>query len=243
MRVIGSGFGRTGTLSLKFALEELGYGPCYHMEEVMGSAADVDAWYGFAQGDPVDWHQLFEGYGAAVDFPASVVYRQLLVAFPDAKVVHTVRDSDAWYDSTLETIYEGTTLMPRWMRRRVPVAGRWAEMVDLLIWGGLFNGRFEDRAYAIERYEAWTAEVIAAVPPERLLVFEVADGWGPLCEFLGALQPDNQFPWANDRETMHRRFRRVRVVTRTAPLVGVGLFAAFFAALRRFGRRSRVKRR
>ncbi len=234
MRVIGSGFGRTGTLSLKLALEELGYGPCYHMQEVMGSAPNVNAWHDFAHDRPVDWHELFEKYDAAVDFPASVVYQDLMEAFPDVKVVHTVRDSDLWYESTLETIYQGTNLMPRWMRRLVPVAARWAEMVEMMVWDGLFDGRFEDRAFAIERYEAWTAEVIATVPPERLLVFEVADGWGPLCEFLGALQPDNPFPQVNDRESMLRRFRRIRMATRTAPFVGVGLFAAVCGAIRRF---------
>ncbi len=237
MRVIGSGFGRTGTLSLKLALEELGYGPCYHMQEVMGSAADVKVWHDYARGGPTDWRELFAEYDAAVDFPASIVYRDLLEEFPDAMVVHTMRDSDSWYESTLETIYQGTTLMPRWMRRSVPVAGRWAEMVDLMVWEGLFEGRFEDRAFAIERYEAWIAEVIATVPPHRLLMFKVADGWGPLCEFLGAIQPDGLFPQVNDRESMLRRFRRIKVVTRSAPFVGVGLFAAFCGALRRLRRR------
>jgi len=237
MRVIGSGFGRTGTLSLKLALEELGYGPCYHMQEVMESAADVRVWHDYARGRPVDWREFFAEYGAAVDFPASIVYRELLEEFPDAMVVHTMRDSDSWYESTLETIYQGTTLIPRWMRRTVPTAGRWAEMVDMMVWDGLFEGRFEDRAFAIERYESWLEEVIAAVPPERLLVFKVADGWGPLCEFLGAIQPDGPFPEVNDRESMLRRFRRIRVATRSTPFVGVGLFVAFFGVIRRFRRR------
>ncbi len=237
MRVIGSGFGRTGTLSLKLALEELGYGPCYHMEEVMGSAVDVNCLHDFAHGRPVDWHQLFKDYGSAVDFPASVVYKDLMEAYPDAKVVHTVRDSDPWYESTFDTIYQATKLIPRWIQRLVPVAGRWVDMVDIMVWDGLFDGRFEDRDFAIERYEAWTAEVIATVPPERLLVFEVADGWGPLCEFLGAIQPDGPFPRVNDREIMQQRFRRVRAITRAAPFIGVGAFAAFLATIRRLRRR------
>lgn len=236
MRVIGSGFGRTGTLSLKHALEELGFGPCYHMEEVMRRPAHVGLWHDVAEGRPVDWHELFRGYGSAVDFPASVVYRDLLEEFPEAKVVHTVRDADRWYESTLETIYQGTSLIPRWMRRSVPVAGRWAEMIDMLVWDGLFDGRFEERDHAIERYNAWTAEVVATVPAEQLLVFDVGDGWAPLCDFLGVLRPAGPFPRVNDRETMLRRFRFMRVATRAAPFVGAGVVAGVVGSIRRFRR-------
>ena len=237
MRVIGSGFGRTGTLSLKYALEELGYGPCYHMEEVLKSPAHVAVWHDVAEGRTVDWHRLFRDYDAAVDFPASIVYRELIEAFPEAKVVHTVRDADRWYESTFETIYRGSSLVPRWWLRAVPRVGRWIEMADLMIWEGLFDGEFENRERAIERYNSWTAEVIATVPPERLLVFEVKDGWGPLCEFLEVLQPDSEFPNLNDRESMLRRFRRARIVTRVVPLVGVGLFAYLCRLIRRLWRR------
>ncbi len=237
MRVIGSGFGRTGTLSLKLALEELGFGPCYHMEEVIRQPAHVDKWHDVALGRSVDWHRLFEAYDSAVDFPASVVYRELMEAFPDVRVVHTVRDADRWYDSTSETIYRGSALFPRWLRVIVPTLGRWVEMVDLLIWGRLFDGRFEERDLAIERYGAWTAEVIATVPPDRLLVFEVSDGWGPLCEFLEVLQPDAPFPRVNDRDTMLRNFRLLRIATTAAPFVGVGLLAGLYGLIRRFRRR------
>ena len=240
MRVIGSGFGRTGTLSLKRALEELGAGPCYHMEEVMKTPAHVGIWHEVALGRPVDWHALFAGYRSSVDFPASVVYRDLMNAFPDAKVVHTVRDADQWYESTLDTIYQGRTLIPGWVRRLVPFAGNWSEMVEQQVWVGLFDGRFEDRSYAIERYHAWTVEVIATVPADRLLVFEVADGWAPLCEFLGVLQPAGPFPRVNDRASMLRRFRLVRIATRVAPVAGVGVVAALYWAVRRFRRGSRV---
>jgi len=237
MRVIGSGFGRTGTLSLKYALEELGFAPCYHMEEVLRNPAHVPIWHDAAEGRSVDWHELFRDYEAAVDFPASIVYRDLMEAFPEAKVVHTVRDADPWYDSTLETIYRGSTLFPRWWRRVVPHMGRWVDMADEMIWEGLFDGEFENRESAIERYNSWTAEVIATVQPERLLVFEVKDGWGPLCEFLDVLQPDCDFPNVNDRESMQRRLSRARIVTRVAPWVGLGLFAYLCRFIRRLWRR------
>ncbi len=237
MRVIGSGFGRTGTLSMKAALEELGYGPCYHMEEIMRRPAHVDAWHDAASGRPVDWPRLFAGYDSAVDFPASVLYRELLEVFPDAKVVHTVRDADRWYDSTFETIYQGRTLVPRWLLRLLPPLRRWSEMVDLLVWDRLFDGRFEDRAHAIEVYENWTAEVIASVPADRLLVFDVAEGWEPLCDFLEVLQPGAPFPRVNDRASMLRRFRLVRIATRSLPFLGVGLAAGLYGLVRRFRRR------
>jgi hypothetical protein len=237
LKVIGSGFGRTGTLSLKHALEELGLGPCYHMEEVMKTPAHVSIWHDAALGLPVDWAALFSDYASAVDFPASVVYRELMTAFPDAKVVHTVRDADRWYESTLETIHRGRTMAPALVQRLVPVIAKWVDMVDLLVWEGIFDGRFEDRAHAIACYDAWTAEVIATVPPDRLLVFEVGEGWEPLCEFLGVLRPDAPFPRVNDRESMRRRMRVGRIVTRALPFVGVGAAVGLYRFLRRVRRR------
>ncbi len=234
MRVIGSGFGRTGTLSLKRALEELGFAPCYHMEEVIRRPAHVRAWQDHADGRAVDWPRLFAGFDAAVDFPASIVYRELMETFPEAKVVHTVRDSARWYDSTYETIYQAQSLFPRWARTVVPPVGRFARMTESVIWDGLFDGRFEDRDAAIARYESWTAEVIDTVPADRLLVFEVAQGWEPLCEFLGVLQPGGPFPHVNDREVMLRRFARVRRVGRAAPVAaGVAATAVGASVLRR----------
>lgn len=233
MKVIGSGFGRTGTMSMKHALEELGMGPCYHMEEVMRTPGHIAMWHDIGRGRPVDWQRLFSGYESAVDFPASVVYRELMEAFPDAKVVHTVRDPDRWYESTLETIYQGRTLVPRWLQRLVPFTGRFADMVDLMVWDRVFEGRFEDRAYALARFDEWTDEVIATVPPERLLVFDVREGWEPLCAFLGVLQPAGEFPRVNDRESILRRFRIIRAVTRTGPAVLAGAVVGLLALRRR----------
>ncbi len=239
MKVIGSGFGRTGTLSMKRALEELGVGPCYHMEEVMQHGSHVRVWHDASLGLPVDWPRLFAGYESAVDWPASAVYEDLMEAFPDAKVIHTVRDPDRWYESTLETIYQGNSLIPAWLRRLVPFTDRYVEMVDRLVWDGIFEGRFEDREFAIARYHEWTAEVIATVPAEHLLVFDVREGWEPLCDFLGVLQPAGEFPRSNDRESMLRRFRVARLAGRAGPAVGAGFMVGLVALVRRF-RRARV---
>ena len=200
MEVIGTGFGRTGTLSTKRALELLGFGPCHHMREAMQHPAQFRHLAAHVRGEPVDWRRAFAGYRSQVDFPGAVIWRELLDAFPDAKVLHTVRDPDRWYDSTLETIYQARTMVAPWVRRTVPLVDRYFQVNDAMIWDGLFEGAFEDRARAIGIYEARTQEVVAAVPADRLLVFDVRDGWEPLCAFLGVAVPDGPFPRVNSRD-------------------------------------------
>ncbi len=217
MQVIGSGFGRTGTLSTKHALETLGFTKCHHMEEVMRAPrSQLPHWSAAAEGRPVDWHAAFDGFEACVDFPASTRWKEIAAAFPDAKILHTVRDPERWYDSTYETIYQARTLLPRWMRDHTPM-GRTFDMIDALVWNGVLEGSMDDRTRAIEVFEAWTADVVASVPADRLLVFEVAQGWEPLCDFLGVPVPDVGFPRVNDRESMLRRFATVRFATRAVP--------------------------
>ena len=224
--MIGSGFGRTGTLSTKKALEELGFGPCDHMEEVLRSPRRVSMWHDRSVGRDVVWAELFDGFRSTVDFPASAVFEELLAAYPDAKVLHTIRDADRWYDSTYETIFQARTMLPALLRWAVPPVGRGVDMIDRLIWDGLFEGRFEDRERAIEIFEQHTAQVRRVVPAERLLVFSVADGWEPLCAFLDVPVPPTPFPRVNDRESMMRRFRVIRVVTRAVPVLAVAAAVA-----------------
>lgn len=217
MDVIGTGFGRTGTLSTKRALEMLGFGPCHHMEEAYKHPRHFRGLAAHVRGEPVDWRALFAGYRSQVDFPGANVWRELLATFPEAKVLHTVRDPERWYDSTRETIYTARSIVAPWVQRVVPSIGEAFAVNDALIWDGLFEGRFDDRDRAIEIFHERTAEVIATVPAERLLIFEVTDGWGPLCEFLDVPVPDEPFPNVNDRASMLRRFRAVRAVTHGAP--------------------------
>jgi hypothetical protein len=235
LKVIGSGFGRTGTLSTKLALEQLGFGPCDHMQEVLRSPRRIRLWHRRAVGEQVDWNEVFDGFRSTVDFPSSAVVGELIEAFPEALVLHTVRDADRWYDSTHETIYQARTMLPQWLRSAVPTLGMAVEMTDGLVWDGLFDGRFEDRDHAIDVYRAHTADVIATVPSERLLVFDVADGWAPLCAFLGVPIPDNPFPRVNDRKQMIRRFRAVRISTRLAPVVIAAVAALIAVAISRWG--------
>ena len=109
--------------------------------------------------------------------------------YPDAKVVLTVRDPERWYDSARQTIYAVRRAFPRWVRRSCPGCGRIMGMVDRLVWDGFFLGRFEDRSYAIEVFDRHTEEVRRTVPPERLLVYEVREGWGPLCASSACRSP------------------------------------------------------
>ena len=233
LQVIGSGFGRTGTLSMKAALEQLGFGPCYHMEEVFKRPAHIREWGRFRPSGSPDLDLLFGRFGSAVDFPASLVYRELADRFPDAKVVHTVRDADRWYDSTAETIYQARRVVRQAPLRFVPLVRDLYQMLDATIWDGLFDGRFEDRAHAIGVYEQWTSDVVENIPAERLLVFDVAEGWGPLCAFLGVPEPGGPFPRVNDKVAFQRRLRAMSFASRGIPaMAGAGVLAALITRWR-----------
>jgi hypothetical protein len=196
--VIGAGFGRTGTLSLKAALEALGFGPCYHMVEVFERPQDVARWQAAAEGQPVDWEALFAGYRAAVDWPTCSFYADLMQAYPAAKVLLTVRDAERWYESTRDTIYRMASGGAG--RTPPPEMQPFVRMVDTLVWQRTFGGAFADKDRAIAIFRRHIDEVKARVPSERLLVFDVAEGWEPLCRFLDVPIPtDRPFPHLNDR--------------------------------------------
>ena len=192
LKVIGAGFGRTGTMSLKTALEQLGLGPCYHMVECLPRGPKHwQMWIDAANGNP-DWDTLFEGFGSAVDFPACSSYKALADHYPDAKVVLTVRDPERWFESTQETIFER-----RWIEYL-----RKAEMgkfIQLTV-NDYLQDRMHDKAHLIQRFQEHIEAVRQSIPASRLLVFEVKDGWGPLCKFLGLPEPDTDFPFVNDTE-------------------------------------------
>lgn len=214
LEVIGAGFGRTGTLSLKHALDQLGFGPTYHMEELVRHPSHVARWRALAATGTTDWTRLFAGYRSGVDFPVSCAWRELTDAYPEAKVVLTVRDPERWWASTAATIFPARTMFPGWLRRLVPIADHYLAMNDELVWDGIFDGRFADRTYAIEGFERHVREVQATIPADRLLTFDVAEGWGPLCRFLEVPEPTTPFPRVNDAASMRRRITAVRIVSR-----------------------------
>lgn len=211
LEVIGVGFGRTGTLSLKHALETLGFGKCYHFREMV-KAGHAKRWLRVADGESQGWESVFRGYRATTDWPAAACYRELANAYPDAKLILTVRDASDWYDSVTDTILRLRNAMPaRW-----PVFRSIAAVADRFVWEGEFHGRADDREYAIARYNEHIADVQGFAASERLLVFTVNDGWEPLCRFLGVPVPANKpFPRVNDRRVM-RRYVRLLTFARVA---------------------------
>ena len=196
LKVIGAGFGRTGTLSLKLALEQLGFGPCYHMMEVLKNPQAAGWWEAVADGGPADWEKIFQGYNATVDWPNATFYKALADAYPDAKVILTVRDAEDWYASVQATIFK-PDIDP-------DTANPFQRMVGKVVYD-LFDRRMRDKDHLISVYERHNAEVQAVIAPERLLVYHVSQGWGPLCEFLGVAIPAEPMPKVNSREDFPHR--------------------------------------
>jgi len=201
LRVIGSGLGRTGTMSLKLALERLLDGPCYHMKEV-GRADHLDVWRRAAVGDPPDWHEFFDGWAAAVDWPVAPFWPVLADAFPDAVIVHTERrDTATWQRSAHETIFRSTNHDDRDF-----------EAMWIAVAGLTFDGPYTDPSVTAPGYERHNAHVRAAAPAGRLVHHRPGDGWEPLCAALGLDVPDEPYPHVNSTEEFQAR-RRVDLET------------------------------
>jgi len=220
LQVIGAGFGRCGTTSLARALEMLGYGPCYHMQVAMLRYFDMKFWVRAAAGEPVDFRHFFRKYRATVDWPSCEFYQQLMAAYPDAKVLLNTREPESWYESTRETLWKVDQALPWW----VPKVMR--RMHFDIVWNGRFKGAFADRAKALEIFNGHLDEVRRTVPPDRLLEWDVKQGWGPLCRFLGKPLPpaDVPFPHHNDRRFFRRLLLALRIAEWLVPaLVVAGL--------------------
>ena len=191
LQIIGAGLGRTGTASTKVAIEQLGIGLCYHMGEVIADPSRMAGWVNAARAEP-DWDAIFDGYAACVDYPGASFWRQLADYYPDAKVLLNVRDPAKWFESVNETILS-TELIE---------AGQGTPQYDFLnetVYKTM-DGRMGDRDFMIDHFNRHVEAVKDAIPPERLLVFEVKQGWEPLCAFLGVPVPDRPFPRVNSRE-------------------------------------------
>jgi len=221
MNVIGAGVGRTGTLSLKAALERLGFGPCFHGRHVLDHPDRLPLWQAAAAGQPVDWNAVLAGYASTVDWPGAAFWRQLADAFPTAKIILTVRDADGWYASVHNTIFRMFGDGPAddrvaEARRIVPGLDVFTSFHRRMIWDGFFAGRFADREYAIRTYEAHNAAVLREAPADRLLVIEPGSGWEPLCAFLGVDVPDEPYPHLNDPDKFWARVAARVSESRTA---------------------------
>lgn len=203
LQVIGAGFGRTSTLTLKIALEQLGFGPCYHMMEVFGHPGHAELWEKSAR-DGDDWKAALTGYKSSVDWPSCHFWREQMKAWPDAKVILTEREPHVWYKSMSQTILPA-------MARPIPsdappsVAAQ-MRMGKFIIEEKTFGGH-TDEAHVLDVYRAHNAAVRREVPPDKLLVFDATQGWEPLCRFLGVPVPATPFPKTNSTEEFRTRAR------------------------------------
>ena len=201
LKVIGSGLGLTGTMSTKLALEQIGFGPCHHMVEVFMHPESLPLWIAAGEGEP-DWDAIFAGYTSMVDHPGCAYWRQLMDHYPDAKVLHTVRDPDKWFESTQATIFAPGRAPGR---PGGPGGDGGPMQVFFEQLHRFYGGDIHDRAFMLDFFRRHTEAVVAGVPKDRLLVFEVAQGWEPLCTFLGAPVPDTPYPRENTTEQFQAR--------------------------------------
>ena len=209
MKVIGAGFGRTGTMSLKAALERLGFGPCFHMIDLIRDPTPLPYWQAAADGEKVDWTEALDGWESTIDWPGCTFWEEMAEIWPDAPVLLSVRDPEAWYRSTLNSIHEAKE-----MALRGELQGNTEEapdpatmqMINGLIWNGTFKGRFTDKEFALDVFRRHNEEVKSKVPADRLLVYQIKDGWGPLCDFLGVEVPDEPMPHLNDTDSFRNMF-------------------------------------
>jgi hypothetical protein len=205
------------------------------MSEVIRNEANkthLDFWCRVANapaGQQHDWDQVFAEYTATVDNPGCCVWRELLVAYPDAKVLLTLhpRGPEAWYDSTIDTIYFTENMWQfKLLELFTPFARKMGDMSRKLVWGRTLKGVMGDKARAVARYNSYIDEVTAAVPADRLLVFKVDDGWGPLCNFLDVEKPESEFPNLNDRASIKKI---IADITKGAYFIVAGIAAAAVA--------------
>lgn len=183
-------------MSTKMALEQLGFGPCHHMTEVMGNPDQPPHWAALAAGQEVDWAEVFAGYTSQLDFPGATVWHELSIAFPDAKIIHTERPEEDWWASYSATI--GKFFAHRESMALPPPAEAIFKAMDTLLVKGVFGGLDRDRSLAA--YRRNNAKVRATIPADRLLVFSPTDGWQPLCRFLDVPVPAKDFPRSNARD-------------------------------------------
>jgi hypothetical protein len=205
LKVIGAGFGRTGTLSLKVALEKLGFGPCHHMKEVILNGEQTDYFYRASIGETVDWDAVFNNYQSTVDWPSVTYYKELAEKYPNAKVILGIRDASAWYDSARSTIYQVPTNFPKWIRMIFPRSDRLMIMMHNSVFGPTFSNRFEDKEFAMDVFNKHIEAVKENIPEDRLLIHNAKDGWEPLCRFLDVPVPSESYPWVNDSIEFKRR--------------------------------------
>ncbi len=214
LKVIGAGWGRTGTESLKKALEILGFGKCYHAFELLKDGKRIVYWEQLMRGEKPDYDKLFDGYQSAVDFPAAMYYKELMAQYPDAKIILSYRDAEKWYESASKTILRPlpSFFMPvcRFIglfNKNLSYFPRIYGVIVTSVFNQLMQGKKDDREFMINLYNQWVEEVKRTVPADKLLVCEAREGWEPLCKFLEVPIPVAPYPKGNDSEEFHKRIK------------------------------------
>lgn len=203
LKAIGAGFGRTGTMSLKMALERLGFGPCYHMEIVFQTPEHLPIWHQAVDGNLPDWNDFLGDFGSAVDWPTAHFWRELYDASPEAKVIMPIRSAESWWDSYSETIMQFLKIV---LSDPSHPAFSQSDLCRKMIGVQCFGTHYEDRDAAIAAYNKRLDDVRAHVAPDRLLEYRLGTGWVPICDFLGVAVPDTPFPRSNQRDEFFKNF-------------------------------------
>lgn len=204
LKVIGAGISRTGTYSFKLAMEQLGFEKCHHMMEVIDRPDQAPKFIEAVNGQAIDWHALFGGYQASCDFPSCYFWEDLLHAFPDAKIVLTLRDPESWYRSMSETI------IPAMKKTMATIDSPMVKMGEEIIFKGFFGSDLDNKSHVIEAYLQHNQRVRDTVPADRLLEFDAHQGWEPLCHFLDIPVPDSPYPNTNSTEEFFDKAAKVR---------------------------------
>jgi len=209
--------GRTGTYSLKLALEQLQFGPCYHMFELFQHPERLHYFLEAEKELPVNWDALLEGYHSAVDYPIARYWKQLYNYYPDARFIHTQRDPEQWYQSCVESIFWASKPSPGRILNllvKMPFSAALRKRFPVLKYNGMmldreFGKDLSDKKKVIQMYNEHNEDVLRTIPKNKLLLFQVKDGWGPLCEFLGVPAPATPFPKTNSREQFRQNVKQI----------------------------------
>jgi hypothetical protein len=218
LKVIGAGGPRTGTASLKEALEILGFGKCYHMEWLFNHPDHLKYWVELFNTGKTDFDAAFDGFSSTVDFPGYLNYKTLFDKYPDAKVILTDRDSEEWYESALNTVYAATpqTILQKLnLLKKMVFSSRFRKiaktfrLAERYLWNKQYHGRFKNKELAIKIYDEFNEEIKSYIPENQLLIFNISDGWEVLCKFLNAPIPDSPFPIKNKRNEFKEQIKRM----------------------------------
>jgi hypothetical protein len=208
LKVIGTGQARTGTTTLKLALEHLGFGKCYHMYELMNHPDHLIYFEKAERGEIVNWDQLFTDYYSACDYPIVGFYKQILEKYDDAKVIHTTRDAESWFKSMTDTVFWAIKPSPGRMFNmmiRLPFSSTLRKRLNILKFNErmvskFFGEDFKNKEEVIRNFNEYDKQVFNTIPKEKILVYDVKNGWEPLCKFLKVPVPSIPFPKSNTKD-------------------------------------------